>query len=36
LRWRGHQLTLAKMVDPLKIVWSRPLPEGAAPSMTGT
>ncbi len=27
----GH-LTLAKMAEPLDIVWSRPLPEGARPS----
>jgi len=31
-RFRGGQLTLAKMSDPLDIVWSRPLPEGAEPS----
>ncbi|MGW0817700.1 RNA-guided endonuclease InsQ/TnpB family protein [Streptomyces viridiviolaceus] len=31
-RWREGQLTLAKMTDPLDIVWSRPLPEGAQPS----
>ncbi|MDG4771216.1 RNA-guided endonuclease TnpB family protein [Solwaraspora sp. WMMD792] len=31
-RWRDGRLTLAKMSDPLDIVWSRPLPEGAAPS----
>lgn len=31
-RWRDGQLTLAKMARPLNIVWSRPLPEGAAPS----
>lgn len=31
-RWRDGKLTLAKMVAPLDIVWSRPLPEGAAPS----
>lgn len=30
--FRGGRLTLAKMKDPLKIVWSRPLPEGAEPS----
>ncbi|MFJ7208357.1 RNA-guided endonuclease InsQ/TnpB family protein [Streptomyces sp. NPDC098789] len=29
---RGGQLTLAKMKDPLDVVWSRPLPEGAEPS----
>ncbi|SEF64854.1 putative transposase [Thermomonospora echinospora] len=31
-RWRDGRLTLAKMSDPLDIVWSRPLPEGAEPS----
>ncbi|MFJ6750067.1 RNA-guided endonuclease InsQ/TnpB family protein [Streptomyces sp. NPDC091266] len=31
-RFRGGTLTLAKMKDPLEIVWSRPLPKGAAPS----
>jgi putative transposase len=31
-RWRDGRLTLAKMDAPLNIVWSRPLPEGAAPS----
>lgn len=31
-RFRDGQLTLAKMADPLDIVWSRPLPEGATPS----
>ncbi|WP_433350076.1 RNA-guided endonuclease InsQ/TnpB family protein [Micromonospora sp. CA-111912] len=31
-RWRDGQLTLAKQVDPLNMVWSRPLPEGAEPS----
>ncbi|MFF4123476.1 RNA-guided endonuclease InsQ/TnpB family protein [Microbispora rosea] len=31
-RWRDGQLTLAKMRDPLKIVWSRPLPLRAQPS----
>jgi putative transposase len=31
-RWRDGQLTLAKMDQPLAIVWSRPLPEGAQPS----
>ncbi|MFY1651060.1 RNA-guided endonuclease InsQ/TnpB family protein [Solwaraspora sp. WMMB762] len=31
-RWRDGRLTLAKMTDPLDIVWSRPLPPGAAPS----
>ncbi|WP_406103448.1 transposase [Streptomyces sp. NBC_01003] len=31
-RFRDGQLTLAKMSQPLDIVWSRPLPEGAKPS----
>jgi len=31
-RWRDGQLTLAKMGQPLPIVWSRPLPDGAEPS----
>ncbi|MFE7748061.1 RNA-guided endonuclease InsQ/TnpB family protein [Streptomyces sp. NPDC057428] len=31
-RFQGGRLTLAKMKDPLDIVWSRPLPEGASPS----
>ena len=31
-RYRNGRLTLAKMTDPLDIVWSRPLPEGASPS----
>jgi len=31
-RWRDEKLTLAKMTEPLDIVWSRPLPEGAHPS----
>jgi putative transposase len=31
-RWRNGQLTLAKMTEPLDIVWSRPLPERADPS----
>ncbi|MGC5022055.1 RNA-guided endonuclease InsQ/TnpB family protein [Micromonospora sp. DT47] len=31
-RWAQGQLTLAKMRDPLAIVWSRPLPDGAEPS----
>ncbi|GAA1820090.1 IS200/IS605 family element transposase accessory protein TnpB [Planosporangium flavigriseum] len=30
--WREGKLTLAKMDQPLDIVWSRPLPEGAEPS----
>lgn len=29
---RDGQLTLAKMREPLNIVWSRPLPEGAEPT----
>jgi putative transposase len=31
-KWDGTSLTLAKMTDPLDIVWSRPLPDGAKPS----
>ncbi|MFF7276818.1 RNA-guided endonuclease TnpB family protein [Streptomyces griseorubiginosus] len=31
-RFRDGQLTLAKMTEPLAIVWSRPLPDGAQPS----
>ncbi|WP_091653801.1 RNA-guided endonuclease InsQ/TnpB family protein [Micromonospora pallida] len=31
-RYRDHRLTLAKMAEPLDIVWSRPLPDGATPS----
>ncbi|MCP3012029.1 transposase [Nocardiopsis dassonvillei] len=31
-RYRDGHLTLAKMAEPLAIVWSRPLPEGARPS----
>jgi putative transposase len=31
-RFRDGELTLAKMPDPLAIVWSRPLPEGVEPS----
>ena len=31
-RFRDGKLTLAKMAEPLDIVWSRPLPEGAKPS----
>ncbi|MBT2400206.1 RNA-guided endonuclease TnpB family protein [Streptomyces sp. ISL-100] len=30
--YRSGALTLAKMKDPLDIVWSRPLPEGVEPS----
>ncbi|MFF3815087.1 RNA-guided endonuclease InsQ/TnpB family protein [Streptomyces bluensis] len=32
--WRDGKLTLAKMAEPLDIVWSRPLPEGVEPSTT--
>ncbi|WP_143665724.1 RNA-guided endonuclease TnpB family protein, partial [Streptomyces sp. st115] len=32
-RYRDGKLTLAKMREPLDIVWSRPLPEGASPSI---
>ncbi|MEU8001351.1 RNA-guided endonuclease TnpB family protein [Catellatospora sp. NPDC049111] len=31
-RWRDGTLTLAKMAEPLDIVWSRPLPAGCTPS----
>ncbi|NMI55676.1 MULTISPECIES: RNA-guided endonuclease TnpB family protein [unclassified Streptomyces] len=31
-RFRDGALTLAKMTEPLAVVWSRPLPEGAKPS----
>ena len=31
-RYRDGRLSLAKMAEPLDIVWSRPLPEGASPS----
>lgn len=31
-RFREGKLILAKMTEPLDIVWSRPLPEGASPS----
>jgi putative transposase len=31
-RWRDGRLTLAKMAEPLDIVWSRPLPAGVSPS----
>ncbi|MDX6310925.1 MAG: putative transposase, partial [Streptomyces sp.] len=31
-RYRDGRLTLAKMREPLAVVWSRPLPENAAPS----
>jgi putative transposase len=30
--WRDGHLKLAKMTEPLGIIWSRPLPEGADPS----
>ncbi|WP_455354560.1 RNA-guided endonuclease InsQ/TnpB family protein [Streptomyces sp. SYSU K217416] len=32
-KYRSGALTLAKMKDPLNMVWSRPLPEGVEPSM---
>ncbi|MPY46989.1 IS200/IS605 family element transposase accessory protein TnpB [Streptomyces phyllanthi] len=31
-RFCDGRLTLAKMADPLSIVWSRPLPDGASPT----
>ena len=31
-KWDGKQLTLAKMDEPLDIVWSRPLPKGCKPT----
>jgi putative transposase len=31
-RWSNGEIILAKMSDPLNIVWSRPLPVGADPS----
>ncbi|MFF7889135.1 RNA-guided endonuclease InsQ/TnpB family protein [Streptomyces sp. NPDC020794] len=31
-RFRDGELRLAKMSEPLRIVWSRPLPEGTSPS----
>ena len=31
-KWDGHKLMLAKMDEPLNMVWSRPLPDGAKPS----
>jgi putative transposase len=31
-KWDGAHLALAKMTEPLSIVWSRPLPDGAKPS----
>ncbi|MER7692294.1 RNA-guided endonuclease TnpB family protein [Streptomyces sp. NPDC097610] len=33
-RFRDGELRLAKMSEPLRIVWSRPLPEGVSPSMS--
>jgi putative transposase len=30
--WDGTSLTLAKQQEPLAIIWSRPLPDGAKPS----
>src|SRR5438270_8107136 len=32
LNWDGKSLTLAKMDEPLAIVWHRPLPDGCKPS----
>jgi putative transposase len=31
-KWDGTHLTLAKMDEPLEIVWSRPLPDGCKPT----
>ncbi|WP_106397622.1 RNA-guided endonuclease InsQ/TnpB family protein [Actinocorallia populi] len=31
-KYRDGRLTLAKMKEPLNVVWSRPLPEGAEPT----
>lgn len=31
-RYRGGSLTLAKMAEPLNIVWSRPIPDGVEPT----
>jgi len=31
-QWDGKQLTLAKMDEPLDIIWSRPLPKGCKPT----
>jgi putative transposase len=31
-KWEGASLTLAKMDEPLNIIWSRPLPDGCKPS----
>lgn len=30
-RWDGSHLTLARMDEPLEVVWSRPLPKGSKP-----
>jgi putative transposase len=30
--WKGQALTLAKMAEPLSLVWHRPLPDGCKPS----
>ena len=32
-KWDGKTLVLAKMAEPLDIVWHRPLPKGAKPSL---
>src|SRR2546422_798623 len=31
-KWDGQQLTLAKMDEPLTLIWSRPLPDGCKPT----
>ncbi|WP_412077008.1 RNA-guided endonuclease InsQ/TnpB family protein [Streptomyces xanthophaeus] len=31
-RFRNGELTLAKMADPLRVIWSRPLPDSAEPT----
>ncbi|MEU3194607.1 RNA-guided endonuclease TnpB family protein [Streptomyces sp. NPDC006992] len=31
-RYRDGRITLARMTEPLEVVWSRPLPEGVSPS----
>jgi putative transposase len=31
-KWNGRSLTLAKMTEPLNIVWSCPLPDGCKPT----
>lgn len=31
--WAGGELKLAKMKEPLRIIWSWPLPDGVSPSM---